>query len=166
MACLKRKKNVNVNSNGSVFIRGLENPICLGLISAFNGALFQNRTLTCTRLIPLTPPKASDSQVSQHEMLNETVINVTDTAHHTNDCQESVTSEVSAGAKQLERRRSVKDLVTDFSSCLSNLSSEEDTVVSWVESGGRRKKKKKRGASSSPAQDIVMKKVNNSQTPE
>ena len=131
--------------------------------------------MTCNGLIPLTPPKASDSRVSQHEMLNETVINVTDTApnlnvtdsaHHTNDCQESVTSEVSAGAKQLERSRSVRDLVTDFSSCLSNLSSEEDTVVSWVESGGRRKKKKKRGASSSQAQDNVMKKVNNSQTPE
>ena len=99
----EKKENVNINSNGSVFIRGLENPICLVLIDAFNGIKFQNRTLSCNGLIPLTPPKNSDHPMSQNEKLNETVISVIETApnstviesaNHLNDGQESVTSEV------------------------------------------------------------------------
>ena len=59
-------------------------------------------------------------------------------------------------ARSLERRKSVKDLVTDFSSCLSNLSSSEgDTVEDWAESVSRRKKKdKKRKLSTSPVSAI------------
>ena len=68
---------------------------------------------------------------------------VTELASHKIGGQNSVNSDISPGANQLERRKSVRDLVTDFSSCLSNLSSEEDTSVSWVGSGGRRKKKKR-----------------------
>ena len=55
-------------------------------------------------------------------------------------------------ARSLERRKYVKDLVTDFSSYLSHLSSSEGgTVEDWAESVSRRKKKdKKRKLSTSP----------------
>ena len=54
---------------------------------------------------------------------------------------------------QLERRKSVRDLVTDFSSCLSNLSSSgEETLEGWTDTVTRRKKKKRK-ASTSPLLD-------------
>ena len=53
---------------------------------------------------------------------------------------------------QLERRKSVKDLVTDFSSCLSSVSSGEDTLKDLGEQVTRRKKKKRK-ASNSPTLD-------------
>ena len=49
---------------------------------------------------------------------------------------------------QLERRKSVKDLVTDFSSCIST-SGEEEPFGDLAETVTRRKKKKRK-ASSSP----------------
>ena len=172
------KNEVNINTNGSVYIRGLENDVCQNLIEIFSGLKYGERSLTCTGLVPLTPTeKVTENQNHQCEVLDNTVIDaslVTETAYISNvtnpaslqiEGQESVNSDFSPGAKQLERRRSVRDLVTDFSSCLSNLSSEEDTSLSWVGSGGRRKKKKKRGASSSPKQDTILKKVNSGPSP-
>ena len=51
---------------------------------------------------------------------------------------------------QLERRKSVRDLVTDFSSCISSVSSgEESTLGDWGETVTKRKKKKRK-ASTSP----------------
>ena len=51
---------------------------------------------------------------------------------------------------QLERRKSVRDLVTDFSSCESSVSSgEESTLGDWGETVTKRKKKKRK-ASTSP----------------
>ena len=55
---------------------------------------------------------------------------------------------------QLERRKSVRDLVTDFSSCVSSVSSGEDTIVDWAGSVTRRKKKKRK-ASNSPIVDSI-----------
>ena len=49
---------------------------------------------------------------------------------------------------QLERRKSVKDLVTDFSSCIST-SGEEEPALDYVGPVTRRKKKKRK-ASTSP----------------
>ena len=74
------------------------------------------------------------------------------------------TSEVLAviEASQLNRRKSVKDLVTDFSSCVSNASSSEgEGLGEWSESGDRRQRKKKRKPSSTPPQDGIFRKVPN-----
>ena len=56
------------------------------------------------------------------------------------------------GHTQLERRKSVKDLVTDFSSCISSVSSGEETLGDFGEQVTRRKKKKRK-ASTSPILD-------------
>ena len=74
------------------------------------------------------------------------------------------TSEVLAviEASKLNRKKSVKDLVTDFSSCVSNVSSSEgEGLGDWSESGDRRQRKKKRKPSSSPPQDGLIRKVPN-----
>ena len=59
--------------------------------------------------------------------------------------------------QQLERRKSVRDLVTDFYSCLS--SPEEETTGDLVETITRRKKKKRK-ASASPIVDSLVKGAN------
>ena len=138
-------------------------------VRIFGGLKYGERPLTCTGLVPLTPiDKVTENHNHHSEVLDNTVIDastVTESAFLQIEGQNSVSSDISPGANQLERRKSVRDLVTDFSSCLSNLSSEEHTSVSWAGSGGRRKKKKKRGASSSPKQDTILKKVNSGPSP-
>ena len=55
----------------------------------------------------------------------------------------------------LERRKSVKDLVTDFSSCL--YSPEENTMGEFGETVTRRKKKKRKASNSPTIDSLVIK---------
>ena len=52
----------------------------------------------------------------------------------------------SSGRLQQDRRKSVQEIVTDFSSCMSSVSSGEDTITDWGDSVTKRKKKEKREA--------------------
>ena len=56
--------------------------------------------------------------------------------------------QLSGGPSQLERRKSVKDLVTDFSSCLFSVSSGEDTLGDFGQQVTRRKKKDRKASNS------------------
>ena len=71
--------------------------------------------------------------------------------------------ETLGGHTQLERRKSVKDLVTDFSSCISSVSSGEETLGDFGEQVTRRKKKKRK-ASTSPILDSNVSKGNTNST--
>ena len=58
------KESVVIKPNGTVTVRNLENDICLKLIGNIHNKKHFNRKLFCNGIIPLTPEKPSESQVS------------------------------------------------------------------------------------------------------
>ena len=172
-------ENVEVKENGKVYVKGLENHLCHELVKNISGQKFNNRYLICNGIIPVTPykdqqnttvnsdgvsfvnnnevsvsaPPQSD-QVSIAE-LEETVLEVASEQPPEIGSNESM--QPPGPYQQLERRKSVRDLVTDFSSCLS--SPEEETTGDLVETITRRKKKKRK-ASTSPIVDSSVKGAN------
>ena len=61
------KDSVVIKPNGTVTVRNLENDICLKLISNIHNKKHFNRKLFCNGIIPLTPEKPSESQVSDDQ---------------------------------------------------------------------------------------------------
>ena len=53
-----KKENVNISTNGTAFIRELENEVCLALIDAIHGKKYSDRKMFCNGFIPLTPEKS------------------------------------------------------------------------------------------------------------
>ena len=49
----------------------------------------------------------------------------------------------SSGRLQHERRKSVQEIITDFSSCMSSVSSGEDTIIETLSQRGKRKIKER-----------------------
>ena len=151
------KEKVYIKPYGTDNIDNIDNMLCQQLINKLHQVKFCDRKIFCRGIISLTPQRnvqaASDQEAcDQNSTLRSDNASVNNTSViHTPSC---------SFLPALERRKSVRDMVTDFSSCLSNLSSsEEENVGDWSEAGGRRQKKSKRKPSSSPPQDQLAKKV-------
>ena len=181
--------NMVIKGNGKVVISDIENIMCQDLIKTINNVKFHDRILECNGVIPLSPlPKVNNSDIvseirscalpvqSVPDQIRSEGVNTLDTINsegdetlsHINDeyvTRRSSVPEADSLGQQLTRRKSVRDLVTDFSSCLSNLSSGESEGDTVTPKGGKKVKKKKRKPSSSPLQDSEMKKVDNKSTP-
>ena len=149
---LDKEECVEFKENGTVTIKGIENSLCLVLVKNLHNSKFSDKKLHCNGFIPLTPVKVMEDSDSQNVASSEQ--NVPPVGISVPTGGHILPPNVTAGTSlsSLERQKSVKELVTDFSSCIS--SSEEDTLGDWSEAGGSRGKKSRRrkAASTSPLQ--------------
>ena len=132
---------VEVKENGNVTISNIESELCLMLVRNIHKAKFCDKKLVCNGVIPITPAKLPE------------VTNSVENSEQSRSIaggEQTLPENSTKFASQLERQKSVKELVTDFSSCIS--SSEDDNVGDWNDAVGSRRKKRWRGASTSPHQ--------------
>ena len=65
----ENKDNVQVNSNGVVIIRELDNTACLNLIKNIQGKIHYSRKMYCNGIVALTPLKTNIMDVSSESKL-------------------------------------------------------------------------------------------------
>ena len=179
-------ENIVINENGTVIVNNIENEVCNLLVRNIHLTKQFNKKLVCRGIIPMSPTQSNNagdtvttpvtSRVKESDQLNSDISLVPHLSPQQAAGEQrggpSLTPDVEIGevdavikASQLNRRKSVRDLVTDFSSCVSNASSsEEECVEEWTEGGDRRQRKKKRKPSSSPPQNGLVRKVPNNKT--
>ena len=144
------EENVKIGNNGTVTISQVENALCQKLISDIHLKKYKDRKIKCFGVIPVTPNKdLSDLGATQSTQGASGVEGPF--------CPPAApVQEILEGQAELlsvtDRRKSVKELVTDFSSCISS-SEGDNEAPDWVDSS-RRQRKKKRMASKSPEQVI------------
>ena len=159
-------KNIQVKDNGKIYVNSLENSLCQTVIKNINLKKYGDKTLYCSGIVPVNPNKVNQV-VTNGGSVTATPLEVP-ASEDSRDSGMVPSTPPSAGGSggtnstilqpppvpsQLVRRKSVKDLVTDFSSCLSSVSSgEEEPPGAWGETVTKRKKKKRK-ASMSPLLD-------------
>ena len=123
--------------------------MCQALITNIHQKKYGDKMLYCSGIVPVTPGKSdSDKVYSEVGLVYAPPVNV--------PVQKGSSGSLfqpPAAPSQMERRKSVKDLVTDFSSCIST-SGEEESCGDPRDAVTRRKKKKRK-ASNSPLLDKI-----------
>ena len=167
-------ENVTIKDNGKVIIDKLDNTLCQQLVKNMHRSKFFETTVLCFGIVPLTPTKVPENIQAESDVVmngplpvmssdvtvfvpppveSEVVVSVSEPAEpvpppgsaaHPGTLQPPASS-----TQQPESRRSVRDIVTDFSSCLSD---EEGSPDVWAEAVTRRKLKKRK-ANTSPLSD-------------
>ena len=141
-----------------VYVNNLENSMCLNLVKNIHHMRFGDRNLLCNGVVPSTPAKVTQYAEGGQNLLTNQGGELGAMLAQGQEADKGPENGTEAGLlmppPELERRKSVKDLVTDFSSCISSVSSGEETQGDRGEQVTRRKKKKRK-ASTSPILDKV-----------
>ena len=125
-------EHVSIGKNGTVTISSIENSLCQELIPVFHLKKYGDRKLKCFGIIPVTPQKAdSDIQPSGVTQREGDALVPPSVDRPQGEGGDAFTPPVlptqgaSCSLPAVEGRKSVLELVTDFSSCISGLSSSE-----------------------------------------
>ena len=151
---------MNFQENGLDVVSNIDNELCKLLLQALHQAKYSGKKLFCNGVIPVTPEKVTTSETSSLEQL---AVGGAESAPPGTLVPPSLQLQGTVLGANInvegdrERRKSVLELVTDFSSCISSSEEPEPEGGSWVDSS-RRQKRSKRKASKSPEQVLVSKK--------
>ena len=66
-----KRDSVSIHDNGAVMIRGLDNELCLKLISVLHMKQHYSRRMFCNGVIPLTPEKVNNNADTQDMSINK-----------------------------------------------------------------------------------------------
>ena len=143
--------------------------MCQALITNIHQKKYGDKMLYCSGIVSVTPRKSdSDNVIISTTSLNVPAIesdsatqaysevglvNAPPVSVPVHEGSSGSLFQPPAAPSQMERRKSVKDLVTDFSSCIST-SGEEESCGDPRDAVTRRKKKKRK-ASNSPLLDKI-----------
>ena len=68
------KEHIDIRNNGTVYIRQIENSLCITLVNKFHGKMFNTRKLFCNGIVTITPEKAADEDLTVSNLVNHTPI--------------------------------------------------------------------------------------------
>ena len=165
-------ESVVIKESGLIFINNINNDLCKCLIKKIHLSKQFGRKLICRGVIPMTPdakngsisaPNTPVSVTSDQHVLSPAESSYGD-QQIASDILENKEGDNSLSVPVLSRRKSVRDLVTDFSSCMSNISSSEEENGDWTLTEDNRRKCKRKKGKNSPPQEMVKKVMTQSTT--